>query len=155
MIATMFTVVFWTQRACRWLILTVSCRRCKPIRTRIGSLAPFGGKFDFGEDRMRLTHKTPETFLAAQIPPVLRKMGMALEHSIYLNNFCRRRLRTARHGLPTGMQRQTSCMARWLPLRGNHRSHITLFYLFTKTISFMRLEKVDESREHNEVERPD
>ena len=50
-------------------------------------LTPFGGKFEFGEDRMRLTHKTPESFLAAQIPPVLRKTGMALEHSIYLNNF--------------------------------------------------------------------
>ena len=42
---------------------------------------------------MRLTHKTPETFLAAQIPPVLRKTGMALEYSIYLNN-----LRFVAHG---------------------------------------------------------
>jgi hypothetical protein len=50
-------------------------------------LTPFGGKFEFGEDRMRLTHATPDTFLAKQIPPVLRKTGMALEHSIYLNNF--------------------------------------------------------------------
>ena len=43
-------------------------------------LTPFGGKFEFGEDRMRLTHDTPESYLAAQIPPVLRKTGMALEH---------------------------------------------------------------------------
>jgi hypothetical protein len=50
-------------------------------------LTPFGGKFEFGEDRMRLTHNTPESFLAAQIPPVLRKTGMALEHSMYINNF--------------------------------------------------------------------
>jgi len=30
-------------------------------------LTPFGGKFEFGEDRMRFTHNTPESFLAAQI----------------------------------------------------------------------------------------
>jgi len=63
-------------------------------------LTPFGGKFEFGEDRMRLTHDTPESFLAAQIPPVLRRTGMALEHSLYINNF-----------LPTTIKNQTAWSA--------------------------------------------
>lgn len=63
-------------------------------------LTPFGGKFEFGEDRMRLTHATPDTFLATQIPPVLRRTGMVLEHSIYLNNF-----------LPTTIKNETAWSA--------------------------------------------
>jgi len=51
------------------------------------NLTPFGGKFEFGEDRMKHTHNTPESFLAAQVAPVLRKTGMNLEESLYLNNF--------------------------------------------------------------------
>ena len=50
-------------------------------------LTPFGGKFEFGEDRMFHTHHTPESFLATLVPSVLRTTGMALEEAIYLNNF--------------------------------------------------------------------
>jgi hypothetical protein len=49
---------------------------------------------------MRLTHNTPESFLSKQIPPVLRRTGMALEHSIYLNNF-----------LPTTIKNKTAWSA--------------------------------------------
>jgi len=45
-------------------------------------LTPFGGKFEFGEDRMRLTHKTPESFLAAQIPPVLSRTTFSTRFTI-------------------------------------------------------------------------
>lgn len=51
------------------------------------NLTPFGGKFEFGEDRMRHTHTNPETFLASQVQPVLRKTGMNLEESLYVQNF--------------------------------------------------------------------
>ena len=50
-------------------------------------LTPFGGDFSFGEDLMKQTHGTPEAYLATQVPPVLRATGMALEESLYLNNF--------------------------------------------------------------------
>ena len=51
------------------------------------NLTPFGGAIKFGEDMMLQTYGTPEAYLAAQIPAILRKSGMQLETSLYVNNF--------------------------------------------------------------------
>jgi hypothetical protein len=50
-------------------------------------LTPFGGSFEFGEDLMLQSHGNAKDYLADQIPPVLRKTGMELERSLYINNF--------------------------------------------------------------------
>ena len=51
------------------------------------NLTPFGGAIEFGEDTMLQTYGTPEAYLAAKIPAILRDTGAKLEASIYINNF--------------------------------------------------------------------
>ena len=51
------------------------------------SLTPMGGEIQFGEDTMLQTHGSPEAYLSAKIPAILRGSGAALERSFYINNF--------------------------------------------------------------------
>jgi len=46
-------------------------------------LKAFGGAIKFGEDLMKKTHGTPDAYLSAQIPALLRDSGARLETTLY------------------------------------------------------------------------
>ena len=83
-------------------------------------LTPFGGAFEFGEDLMLQTHGTPEAYLATKIPPVLRRTGMELERSLYVNSFLAQTVknatvRSATESAATDGQYATMVAVTWEP----------------------------------------
>jgi hypothetical protein len=83
-------------------------------------LTPFGGSFEFGEDLMLQSHGNAKDYLADQIPPVLRKTGMELERSLYINNFLTKTIayetvRSANAAASAGNHYPTMVAVTWEP----------------------------------------
>jgi len=72
------------------------------------NLTPFGGAIEFGEDMMLQTYGTPEAYLGAKIPALLRESGARLETSLYINNF-----------IPMAVKNNTALSAIENPVSGN------------------------------------